>query len=83
MSRIMKVASLSFAGFCAVSLVADKVITSPEASQIAGYCGAFVGALVGRGRSRRGGSTVPAPSENVSEEQPSEQQASTQGAIEP
>jgi hypothetical protein len=51
-SRIIKVAGLSLAGFCAVSLVADKVAMGPEASQIAGYCGAFLGALVGRGRAR-------------------------------
>jgi hypothetical protein len=52
-SKIIKVAGLSFVGFCAVSLVADKVAFGPEASQIAGYCGAFLGALAGRGRSAR------------------------------
>lgn len=52
-SRIIKVAGLSLAGFCAVSLVADKVAVSPETSQLAGYCGAFLGALVGRGRAGR------------------------------
>jgi hypothetical protein len=51
-SRIIKVAGLSLAGFCAVSLIADKVAISPETSQVAGYCGAFLGALVGRGRGR-------------------------------
>jgi len=51
-SRIIKVAGLSLAGFCAVSLVADKVAVSPETAQLAGYCGAFLGALVGRGRAR-------------------------------
>lgn len=50
-SRIIKVAGLSLAGFCAVSLVADKVAMSPETSQLAGYCGAFLGALVGHRRS--------------------------------
>ena len=50
-SRIIKVAGLSLVGFCAVSLVADKVAVSPETSQLAGYCGAVLGALVGRGRS--------------------------------
>ncbi len=49
-SRIMKVAGLSLVGFCAVSLAADKVALSPEASQLAGFCGAFLGALAGRGR---------------------------------
>lgn len=52
-SRIIKVAGLSLAGFCAVSLMADKVAVSPETSQLAGYCGAFLGALVGRTRGRR------------------------------
>lgn len=51
-SRIIKVAGLSLAGFCAVSLVADKVAVNPEIGQLAGYCGAFLGALVGRGRAR-------------------------------
>jgi hypothetical protein len=50
-SRIIKVAGLSLAGFCAVSLVADKVAVSSETAQLAGYCGAVLGALVGRGRS--------------------------------
>jgi hypothetical protein len=54
-SRIMKVAGLSFVGFCAVSLVADKASLAPAIAQAAGFCGAFVGALVGRGRARRQG----------------------------
>jgi hypothetical protein len=52
-SRIMKVAGLSFVGFCAVSLAADKASLAPAAAQVAGFCGAFVGALVGRGRAKR------------------------------
>lgn len=70
-SRIIKIAGLSLAGFCAVSLVADKVAVSPETSQLAGYCGAILGALVGRGRSlvsrvseaplKSPGSEVPEP----------------------
>ena len=46
----MKVAGLSFVGFCAVSLAADKASLAPALSQVAGFCGAFAGALVGRGR---------------------------------
>jgi hypothetical protein len=49
-SSIMKVAGLSFVGFCAVSLAADKASLAPALSQVAGFCGAFAGALVGRGR---------------------------------
>ncbi len=52
-SRIMKVAGLSFVGFCAVSLAADKASLAPAIAQVAGFCGAFVGALVGRGRAKR------------------------------
>ena len=49
----MKVAGLSFIGFCAVSLAADKASLAPALSQVAGFCGAFAGALVGRGRGGR------------------------------
>jgi hypothetical protein len=52
-SKIIKVAGWSFVGFCAVSLVADKVAFGSEAAQVAGYCGAALGALVGRGRGSR------------------------------
>jgi hypothetical protein len=52
-SSIMKVAGLSFVGFCAVSLAADKASLAPAMTQVAGFCGAFVGALVGRGRAKR------------------------------
>jgi hypothetical protein len=50
----MKVAGLSFVGFCAVSLAADKASLAPALSQVAGFCGALAGALVGRGRRSRG-----------------------------
>src|SRR3954452_3397132 len=46
--RIIKAAGLSFFGFCAVSAMADKFIGVTNLSQIAGFCGAFTGALVGR-----------------------------------
>jgi hypothetical protein len=45
-SRITKVAGASLVGFCAVSLVADKVNASNVISQTAGFVGAFVGSLV-------------------------------------
>jgi uncharacterized membrane protein YeaQ/YmgE (transglycosylase-associated protein family) len=52
-SRITKIAGLSFAGFVAASIVADKVNLNPLASQIAGFAGAFFGTLVGRRRPAR------------------------------
>jgi len=39
-SRIAKITGLSFAGFVAASIVADKVNPNPFASQIAGFTGA-------------------------------------------
>ena len=55
-SRIMKIAGLSFVGFCAVSVAVDRASLSPVTSQLAGFCGAFVGALIGgRGASRQAG----------------------------
>jgi hypothetical protein len=45
-SRITKVAGASLVGFCAVSLVADKVNASNVLSQTAGFVGAFIGSLV-------------------------------------
>jgi len=52
-SRITKIAGLSFAGFVAASIVADKVNLNPLASQIAGFAGAFFGTLVSRRRASR------------------------------
>ena len=43
-----KVAGLGLIGFCAVSVVADRVNLGPLASEAAGFCGAFLGALAGR-----------------------------------
>ncbi|HTJ86896.1 MAG TPA: hypothetical protein VL349_06525 [Terriglobales bacterium] len=64
-SRIMKIAGLSFVGFCAVSVAVDRASLSPVTSQLAGFCGAFVGALIGgRGASRQGrtsGEEAPEP----------------------
>lgn len=74
-SRIIKVAGLSLAGFCAVSLIADKVAVSPETSQLAGYCGAFLGALVGRGRSRGGLSSEDVRDSPMAETEPAETEA--------
>jgi hypothetical protein len=47
-SRVLKVAGLSFIGFCAVSMAADRAALSPAVSQLAGFCGAFLGALAAR-----------------------------------
>ena len=49
-SRILKIAGLSLVGFCAVSIGADRANVGPMASQIAGFCGAFLGALVAKRR---------------------------------
>ena len=64
-SRIMKVAGLSFVGFCAVSLAADKASLAPAAAQAAGFCGAFLGALVGRGKARQRSGAANVPIEPV------------------
>jgi hypothetical protein len=49
----MKVAGFSFAGFCALALAAGKTSVAPEVVQAAGFCGAFLGAMVGRGRATK------------------------------
>jgi hypothetical protein len=43
-----KLAGLGLVGFCAVSVVADRVNLGPMAAEAAGFCGAFLGALAGR-----------------------------------
>jgi hypothetical protein len=53
-SKILKVAGLSFVGFCAVSIGVDRANIGPVASQIAGFCGAFLGGWVGARRRRSG-----------------------------
>ena len=51
-SKILKVAGLSLVGFCAVSIGVDRANIGPVASQIAGFCGAFLGGWVGARRRR-------------------------------
>jgi uncharacterized membrane protein YeaQ/YmgE (transglycosylase-associated protein family) len=51
-SKIYKVAGLSLIGFCAVSMGMDRANVGPLASQLAGFCGAFAGALVAQKRAR-------------------------------
>ncbi|HEX4165830.1 MAG TPA: hypothetical protein VHZ55_10190 [Bryobacteraceae bacterium] len=51
-SKILKVAGLSFVGFCAVSIGVDRANIGPVASQLAGFCGAFLGGWVGARRKR-------------------------------
>jgi hypothetical protein len=54
-SRIAKIAGASLAGFCAVSLAADKVNVAPMLSQAAGFVGAFLGSLVASRRTGEAG----------------------------
>jgi len=54
-SKIYKVAGLSLIGFCAVSMGMDRANVGPLASQVAGFCGAFIGALVAQKRARPNG----------------------------
>jgi len=54
-SKIYKVAGLSLIGFCAVSMGMDRANVGPLASQLAGFCGAFAGALVAQKRARSAG----------------------------
>jgi uncharacterized membrane protein YeaQ/YmgE (transglycosylase-associated protein family) len=61
-SRIYKVAGLSLVGFCAVSMGMDRANVGPLASQVAGFCGAFLGALVAQKRAR---STVRRPDDEA------------------
>jgi hypothetical protein len=49
-SKIYKVAGLSLVGFCAVSLGVDRANVGPVVSQLAGFGGAFLGALVAQRR---------------------------------
>jgi hypothetical protein len=51
-SKIYKVAGLSLLGFCAVSMGMDRANVGPLASQVAGFCGAFAGALMAQKRAR-------------------------------
>jgi hypothetical protein len=60
-SKILKVAGLSLVGFCAVSIGVDRTNIGPVASQIAGFCGAFLGGWVGARRRR----SVAAPSNEL------------------
>jgi hypothetical protein len=53
-SKIYKVAGLSLLGFVAVSIGVDRANVGPIASQVAGFCGAFAGALVAQARKRTG-----------------------------
>jgi hypothetical protein len=58
-SRIMKVAGWSLVGFCAVSAAANKLPVGINTVQVAGFCGAFLGALAGRYRKRTRKSAEP------------------------
>ena len=62
-SKIYKVAGLSLLGFCAVSIGVDRANVGPVASQVAGFCGAFLGAVVAQRRKR---SVAQAPQSELS-----------------
>jgi len=46
------VAGLSLVGFCAVSIGVDRANLGPLTSQLAGFCGAFLGGWAGARRRR-------------------------------
>jgi hypothetical protein len=52
-SKFSKIAGIGFVGFCAASLLADKVNLTPAMSQMAGFAGGFLGSLVGSWRAAR------------------------------
>ncbi len=66
-SRIIKIAGFSLVGFCAVAAAASKLPIGVNTAQIAGFCGAFAGALAGRYRKKEhhapdpGKDQVPSP----------------------
>jgi hypothetical protein len=51
-SGILKIAGLSLVGFCAVSIGVDRENVGPITSQVAGFCGAFLGGLAAHRRNR-------------------------------
>jgi hypothetical protein len=76
-SKILKVAGLSLAGFCAVSIGVDKVNIGPVAQQLAGFCGAFVGGWIGARRRRRSLKTVAAKADGPSAQEPAMPEVTT------
>ena len=62
-SKIYKVAGLSLLGFCAVSIGVDRANIGPIATQVAGFCGAFAGALVAQAKRRSAPQTSTAKPE--------------------
>jgi hypothetical protein len=67
-AKILKIAGLSLVGFCAVSIGVDRANVGPVASQLAGFCGAFLGGWVGARRRRS--ATAPISQLPVSEPVP-------------
>jgi hypothetical protein len=63
--KIYKVAGLSLLGFCAVSIGVDRANIGPVASQVAGFCGAFLGALAAQRHKR---AAVEPPKDEVSKD---------------
>jgi hypothetical protein len=66
-SKIYKVAGLSLLGFVAASVGVDRANIGPIASQMAGFCGAFVGALVAQKRKRSSAEIKPDETPNADE----------------
>src|SRR5436309_12032059 len=65
-SRIIKIAGFSLVGFCAVSAAASKLPMGMNTAQVAGFCGAFVGALAGRYRKKKRLAPDPAKDQTAS-----------------
>ena len=60
-TKILKVAGLSLVGFCAVSIGVDRANIGPIATQVAGFCGAFLGGWVGSRRRHQEQAEEPEP----------------------
>jgi uncharacterized membrane protein YeaQ/YmgE (transglycosylase-associated protein family) len=82
-AKILKIAGLSLVGFCAVSIGVDRANVGPVASQLAGFCGAFLGGWVGARRRRSAAASsksqlpVPEPKpESVPKSEPAKAEVS-------
>ena len=64
-SKILRIAGLSLAGFCAVSVGIDKVNVGPLTSQLAGFCGAFLGKIAARSSTK---TQISPPTEKIPHE---------------
>lgn len=69
-ARISKIAGISFAGFVAATIAADKVNLGPGLAQMAGVVGGLMGTVVGQW-SRRDQAHPTAPEPNDTNHPPS------------